>query len=116
MDQTHGNVRKCKTDENSTPKNSDSLFFFSHRLKKLNASGPAIKSDGNLPALNNHRHFACAVGMFQHDVELVRIRCNVEIFNILVLFGISFTSCPRIGSGIFAENQYFFRHRSVLLI
>jgi hypothetical protein len=53
--------------------------------------------------------------MLQHDVELLQIRYNVEIFNILILFGISFTGCPGVRSGILAENQYFFRHGSVLL-
>jgi len=84
--------------------------FFSQLLKKLNSSRPAIKTNGNFSTFNNHRNLAHAVGMLQHDVELVRIRCNFEIFNILILFGISFTSCPGVGSGIFAENQYFFSH------
>jgi hypothetical protein len=93
-----------------------STIFFSQLLKKLNSSRPAIKPNGNVAAFNNHRNFARAVGMLQHDVELFRIRFNVEIFNILFLFGISFTSCPCVRSGIFAENQYFFSHGSFLRI
>ncbi len=86
------------------------MNFFSLRLKNLHPSRPAIKTNSNFSTFNDHRNLAHAVGMLQHDVELVRIRCNFEIFNILILFGISFTSCPGVRSGIFAENQYFFRH------
>jgi len=53
--------------------------------------------------------------MLQHFVELFGIRYNVEIFNFFFLFGIGCTSCPRIGSGIFSEDQYFFRHGLLLL-
>jgi len=88
--------------------------FFSHLLKKLNGSRPAVKTDGNFAAFDNHGDLARTAGVLQHHVELAGIRRNVEIFNILILFGISFTSCPRIGSGIFAKNQYFFRHGSIL--
>jgi hypothetical protein len=88
----------------------EAAFFFSPRLKNLYPSRTAIKTDGHLSRFNDDGNFALAVGMLQHRVELVRIRNDVEIFNLFILFGISFTSCPRVRSGIFAENQYFFRH------
>jgi len=45
----------------------------SSRLRKLDPSRAPIKTDGNLSILNNHRNFACTVGMLQHDVELIGI-------------------------------------------
>jgi len=78
--------------------------FFSLQLKNLNPSRPAIKTNGDVSTFNNHGNFSRAFGMLQHRVELFGIRFNVEIFNIFFLFGISFTSCPGVRSGIFAEN------------
>jgi hypothetical protein len=84
--------------------------FFGRRPKNLDASGPAIKTNCHFAGFNDHRDFARALGMFQHLFKLAGIGYNVEIFNIVILFGICFTSCPCVWSGIFAENQYFFRH------
>lgn len=86
------------------------VVFFSCQPNNLNISRAAIKTDGYLSGFNNDGDLALAVGMLQHRAELVAIRYNVHIIHFLVLFGIRFTSCPRVGSGIFSENQYFFRH------
>jgi len=87
----------------------------SRPLKNLNASGSAVKADGHRFAFNNNGNLAFAFGMLQHFLELLWIRYNVEIFNLFFAFGISCTSCPRVGSGIFSEYQYFFRHGLLLL-
>jgi hypothetical protein len=47
--------------------------FFSQLLKKLHPSATAIKPDGHLSGLNNHRNFAHAIGMLEHGVEFVGI-------------------------------------------
>jgi hypothetical protein len=53
--------------------------------------------------------------MLEHGVELVGIGYHVHIIKFRFFFGISFTSCPCIRSGIFSEYQYFFRHKVILL-
>jgi hypothetical protein len=88
--------------------------LFGRRPKNLDASGAAIKTNRHLSRFNDDWNLASTFGVLQHPVELVGIGYDVEIFNLLVFFGISFTSCPRVGSGVFAENQYFLRHDLIL--
>jgi hypothetical protein len=54
--------------------------------------------------------------MLQHGVELIGFGDHVDIFDLLATLGIGFTSRPGVGSGILAENQYFFRHGPFLRI
>jgi hypothetical protein len=53
--------------------------------------------------------------MLEHGVELAGIGYHILIIKFLLTFGISFTSCPRVRSGVFSEYQYLFRHRVILL-
>jgi hypothetical protein len=54
--------------------------------------------------------------MLEHGIEFIGFGDDVDIFDLLATLGIRFTSCPGVGSGILAENQYFFRHGSLLRI
>jgi hypothetical protein len=54
--------------------------------------------------------------MLEHGIEFIGFGDDVDIFDLLATLGIGFTSCPGVGSGILAENQYFFRHGSLLRI
>jgi hypothetical protein len=98
------------------PETSSRGLIFQHPAEKLDSSRPPIKTDGNVSTLHDHRNLALTVGMLQHDVELIGIGYNVEIFYLFVALGISFTSRPCVGSGILTENQYLLRHGSILRI
>ena len=81
----------------------------------LNASCPAVKSDGNLILVHNHRNLAHTVGIFQHVFEFAGIVPNVAVLNLFPLLFKSFTSRFCVRSRIFAINQYFISHCSYLL-
>jgi len=81
----------------------------------LNASCPAVKSNGNLILVHNHRNLARAIGIFQHVFEFAGIVPNVVVLNLLPLLFKSFTSRFCVRSRIFAINQYFISHCSYLL-
>jgi hypothetical protein len=89
-------------------------LIFQLPVEKLNSSRAPVKPDGHLSGLDNHRNFTGTLGMLQHGVELIGFGDDVDIFNLLAILGICFTSCPCVGSGILAENQYFFRHDPLL--
>jgi len=76
----------------------------------LNASRSAIKPDGNIALLHNNRNLSYTIGIFQHVLHLFSISLNINVFNVLTLFGKSFTSLICIGSVILSKNQYFIRH------
>lgn len=76
----------------------------------LNASRSAIKPDGNIALLNNNRNLSYAIGIFKHVLHLLSISLNINVFNVLTLFGKSFTSLICIGSVILSKNQYIIRH------
>ena len=82
----------------------------------LNPSSFSFKPDNNLTLVHNNRNPAPAVRVFQHSVQLLGIIRDIIIFHILTaFFSVSFTSLDCMGSGTFAENQYFFRHGSASL-
>ena len=76
----------------------------------LNASRSAMKTDGNIALLYNNRNLSYTIGIFQHVLHLFSISLNINVFNVLTLFGKSFTSLICIGSVILSKNQYFIRH------
>ena len=83
--------------------------------RRLNASCPAVKSDGNLILVYNHRNLTHTVGVFQHVFQFVGIVPNIIVLNLFPLFGISFTSRVCVRSCIFSINQYVISHCSYLL-
>ncbi len=78
----------------------------------LYASHSTVEPDGNIALFHNNRNFSYAVGIFQHGLHLLSISLNINVFNILTLFGKSFTSLICIGSGILPKNQYFICHEA----
>jgi hypothetical protein len=78
----------------------------------LDPSHSTVISDGNIALFHNNRNFSNAVGIFQHGLHLFSISLNINVFHFLTLFGKSFTSLIRIGSGILPKNQYFICHEA----
>lgn len=73
-----------------------------------------IEPDGNLIPFNNYRNLTLSLSVYQHGAQFFRIGENIDVLSRLSLFSIGFTSRNRIGSGVFPENQYFFRHFCLL--
>jgi hypothetical protein len=79
-----------------------------------NPSSSAFKTDSYRFTLNNDRNFSGSIGVLQHGFKMSGIFYHIKIVHLAAFFGICFTSCPGMGSGIFSKNQDIFRHFSFL--
>ena len=75
-----------------------------------NPSALAFPSDGHIASVHNHRDPALAFRIFQHALELIAGCQNVDVIHLFFLLLEGFTGLRGVGSGVFAENQYFGRH------
>ncbi len=64
----------------------------------------AVETDGHMLTFNDYGHFAGTVGMFQHDIQLVRVRNNIMIFYSFAFLLECFPSSVGVRSGIFSKN------------
>ena len=85
-------------------------FILAYSQKYSDPSVATIEPDGHLIPFHNYRHLTLSLSVCQHGAQFFRIGMYINVFNLLSLLGISFTSRNRIGSGVFSKNQYFFRH------
>jgi hypothetical protein len=52
--------------------------------------------------------------MRQHRLEIIGGRKDIDVFDLLIAFLVGFPSCNGERSGVFAEDENFFRHERVL--
>jgi hypothetical protein len=64
----------------------------------------AVETNGHTLTFNDHGHLAGTVGMFQHDIELVRVRNNIMIFYSFAFLLECFTSSVGVRSGTLSKN------------
>jgi hypothetical protein len=95
---------------------ASSAVLFGFQPKKSYPSGIPFKSDGYCLSIDNDRHFSCSLGVLQHGFEIPDHFYYIKILNLTAFFGKCCTSCPSVGSGILAENQYLIWHFSLLIV
>jgi hypothetical protein len=75
-----------------------------------NPSCFSAETDGHKLTVDNYRHSAGTVGMFQHGIQLVRVRNDIMILYYFAFLRECFPSSVGVRSGILSKNQNFFRH------
>jgi hypothetical protein len=88
---------------------------FSVQPNLLNASGTAVKADGDVPVGDDNRHPALVLRVLQHGGHAGGVLQHVDEFHRTAVAGIGFPSRPGVGSGVFSENPHRVAHRSSFL-
>ncbi len=75
-------------------------------------SGSALVADLHPAPGYDHRNPPLPVGMFQHLLQCNRVPGHIQVFDNHLLAPVVLTGLDGMRSGVFAENQHFFLHKS----